>query len=85
MGAALPAGWRDLLPAGVGSACLPWLTGFVSAERHSLRLGLAVPMIATMMMVTMSLALPLSLWSEQDSTMTDDDLRHALQRQDAST
>jgi hypothetical protein len=38
-----------------------------------------------MMMVTMSLALPLSLWSEQDSTMTDDDLRHALQRQDAST
>ena len=71
--------------AGVGSACLPWLTGFVSAERHSLRLGLAVPMIATMMMVTMSLALPLSLWSKQDSTMTDDDLRHALQRQDAST
>jgi fucose permease len=69
----------------VGSACLPWLTGFVSAERHSLRLGLAVPMIATMMMVTMSLALPLSLWSKQDSTMTDDDLRHALQRQDAST
>jgi hypothetical protein len=60
--------------AGVGSAFLPWLTGFVSAERHSLRLGLTVPMIATIMMVTMSLALPLSLWSKQNGTITDADL-----------
>jgi FHS family glucose/mannose:H+ symporter-like MFS transporter len=56
--------------AGVGSACLPWLTGLVSAERHSLRLGLAVPMIATMVMVTMSLVLPLALWSQRDTSMT---------------
>jgi fucose permease len=56
--------------AGVGSACLPWLTGFVSAQRHSLRVGLAVPMTATMIMVTLSLALPLSLWSRRDAAMT---------------
>jgi MFS transporter, FHS family, glucose/mannose:H+ symporter len=55
--------------AGVGSACLPWLTGFVSAERHSLRTGLAVPMTAAMAMVTMSLVLPLGLWSKEDASM----------------
>jgi len=49
--------------AGVGSACLPWLTGLVSAERQSLRVGLAVPMIAAMAMVTMSLVLPLRIWN----------------------
>jgi MFS transporter, FHS family, glucose/mannose:H+ symporter len=54
--------------AGVGSACLPWLTGLVSAERGSLRVGLAVPMIATMVMVLLSLALPLGAWSSRDSS-----------------
>jgi len=57
--------------AGVGSACLPWLTGFVSAEQHSLRVGLAVPMIATMLMVTLALAQPLRIWSERDASLAD--------------
>ncbi len=52
--------------AGVGSACLPWLTGVVSTQRHSLRVGLAVPMMTTLLMVTLSLALPLKLWSSKD-------------------
>jgi fucose permease len=52
--------------AGVGAACLPWLTGAVSAQRHSLRVGLAVPMTATMLMVMMSLVLPLNSWSSGD-------------------
>ena len=56
--------------AGVGSACLPWVTGFVSAQQHSLRMGLAVPMIASLAMVTMSLILPLELWNKKDATMT---------------
>ena len=55
--------------AGVGSACLPWMTGVVSTERHSLRTGLAVLMIAAMVMVTMSLVLPLGLWSKEDASM----------------
>jgi hypothetical protein len=55
--------------AGVGSACLPWLTGLVSTQRHSLRLGLAVPMTATLIMVTLALALPLRLWSRQNAAI----------------
>lgn len=54
--------------AGVGSACLPWLTGFVSTQAHSLRVGLGVPMTATMIMVTLTLVLPLGSWSRQDAT-----------------
>jgi FHS family glucose/mannose:H+ symporter-like MFS transporter len=53
--------------AGVGAACLPWLTGLVSTQRHSLRVGLAVPMTATMVMVLLSLVMPLGLWSRQDA------------------
>lgn len=53
--------------AGVGSACLPWLTGIVSTQRHSLRVGLAVPMTATLIMVVLSLVLPLRLWSKQEA------------------
>ena len=53
--------------AGVGSACLPWLTGLVSTQRHSLRTGFAVPMSATMVMVTLSLVLPLQQWSKRDA------------------
>jgi MFS transporter, FHS family, glucose/mannose:H+ symporter len=60
--------------AGVGSACLPWLTGLISAQRHSLRVGLSVPMAATMIMVTLSLLLPLRFWSKQDAAMTADPL-----------
>jgi len=54
--------------AGVGSACLPWLTGFVSTRRHSLRTGLAVPMTAALAMVALSVILPLGRWSRQDAT-----------------
>lgn len=54
--------------AGAGSAFLPWLTGIVSTHRHSLRLGLAVPMTATLVMVMLSLVLPLGIWSRQDAT-----------------
>jgi fucose permease len=53
--------------AGVGSACLPWLTGIVSTQRHSLRVGLAVPMTATLLMVTLSLVLPLKAWSKSET------------------
>jgi fucose permease len=53
--------------AGVGSACLPWLTGFVSTQRHSLRVGLVVPMTATLIMVMLSLMLPLGIWSGQEA------------------
>ena len=57
--------------AGVGSACLPWLTGFVSTQRHSLRVGLAVPMAATLVMVILSLVLPLGRWSRQGAAADD--------------
>jgi FHS family glucose/mannose:H+ symporter-like MFS transporter len=52
--------------AGVGASSLPWLTGLVSGEQHSLRVGLAVPMAATMLLAAMSVALPLSRWSSED-------------------
>jgi MFS transporter, FHS family, glucose/mannose:H+ symporter len=63
--------------AGVGSACLPWLTGLVSAERHSLRVGLAVPMIATIVMVTLSQLLPLRLWSKEDLSTTETNIQNS--------
>lgn len=53
--------------AGVGAACLPWLTGLVSTQRHSLRVGLAVPLTATLVMVVLSLVLPLGPWSRRDA------------------
>jgi fucose permease len=53
--------------AGAGSACLPWLTGVVSTQSHSLRVGLAVPMAATMIMVVLSVVLPLGIWSRRDA------------------
>jgi FHS family glucose/mannose:H+ symporter-like MFS transporter len=53
--------------AGIASSFLPWLTGFVSARQQSLRVGLAVPMAATLAMVTLSLLLPLKRWSQIDA------------------
>jgi fucose permease len=50
--------------AGVGSACLPWLTGFVSAQNGSLRVGLAVPMVGTMAMLAVAMFGSLRRWSE---------------------
>ena len=67
VGAAISAEQSDLFScSGVGASSLPWLTGLVSAERHSLRVGLAVPMAATMLLAALSLALPLSRWSSED-------------------
>ncbi len=48
--------------AGLGSACLPWLTGVVSASRGSLRIGLAVPMAGCVVMFAIALLRPLSTW-----------------------
>jgi fucose permease len=52
--------------AGVGAASLPWLTGLVSAERNSLRVGLAVPMVATILLLAMAVTLPLNRWSGEE-------------------
>jgi MFS transporter, FHS family, glucose/mannose:H+ symporter len=42
--------------AGLGSACLPWMTGVVSQQRDSLRQGLIVPMTASLLMLALALA-----------------------------
>jgi hypothetical protein len=60
--------------AGVGSAFLPWLTGFISTQRHSLRVGLAVPMTATLILVILSQVLPMELWSRQDAAAGSESL-----------
>ena len=44
--------------AGLGSAFLPWLTGAVSASASSLRLGLLVPLAASLLMLALGLRLP---------------------------
>jgi FHS family glucose/mannose:H+ symporter-like MFS transporter len=41
--------------AGLGSAFLPWLTGIVSSATSSLRLGLLVPMFASLVMLGLGL------------------------------
>ena len=50
--------------AGLGSACLPWLTGVVSASRGSLRTGLAVPLAGCLLMLTIALFRPMSAWQD---------------------
>ena len=42
--------------AGVGSSCLPWLTGLVSMHQGSLRLGLWVPLVGTLLMLVVALS-----------------------------
>lgn len=49
--------------AGVGSACLPWLTGVVASENGSLRTGLLVPVGGTMLVTIIALILPLRTWN----------------------
>jgi FHS family glucose/mannose:H+ symporter-like MFS transporter len=49
--------------AGVGSACLPWLTGMVSTRSGSLHTGFIVPAAATLVMIALSFTLPLTQWS----------------------
>lgn len=39
--------------AGLGGATLPWLVGFVSNHCDSLRMGLAVPLLATLVMLAL--------------------------------
>jgi fucose permease len=51
--------------AGVGSACLPWLTGIVSGHFGSLRTGLLVPTAATLVMLTLALLRPMERWSRE--------------------
>lgn len=50
--------------AGLGSACLPWLTGVVSAWRGSLRIGLAVPAVGCLVMLILALLRPLHVWAD---------------------
>ena len=55
--------------AGVGSSCLPWLTGTLSSARGSLRIGLGVPAAGTLVMLVISLLLPLKSWRSQSTTI----------------
>jgi FHS family glucose/mannose:H+ symporter-like MFS transporter len=41
--------------AGVGSALLPWITGIVSSSTSSLRIGLVVPLAASMLMLVLGI------------------------------
>jgi MFS transporter, FHS family, glucose/mannose:H+ symporter len=45
--------------AGLGSACIPWLTGVLSNERASLRMGLLAPTAAALLMLVLALLFPL--------------------------
>jgi MFS transporter, FHS family, glucose/mannose:H+ symporter len=45
--------------AGLGSACIPWLTGVLSSERASLRMGLLAPTAAALLMLVLALIFPL--------------------------
>ncbi len=47
------SGWVFAMP-GFGAACLPWLTGVASTYGHSLRIGLAVPIAAAVLMIALS-------------------------------
>jgi FHS family glucose/mannose:H+ symporter-like MFS transporter len=51
--------------AGVGSACLPWLTGLISAQRGSLRVGLTVPMLGTLTMLVVAMLSPVARWGRE--------------------
>jgi FHS family glucose/mannose:H+ symporter-like MFS transporter len=45
--------------AGLGCACLPWLTGLISNQHASLHVGLFAPAIAAALMLALSLVFPL--------------------------
>jgi FHS family glucose/mannose:H+ symporter-like MFS transporter len=53
--------------AGLGSACLPWLTGLISARYGSLRMGLAVPLASSLVMLLVAWLSPVRLWSERSA------------------
>lgn len=41
--------------AGLGGALLPWLVGIVASESHSLRAGLYIPLVSTVLMIFLAL------------------------------
>ena len=53
--------------AGVGSACLPWLTGVVSSNNGSLRTGLLVPLAGACVLAGLAWVSPLPRWTAVES------------------
>ncbi len=49
--------------AGIGSACLPWLTGVTAAMQGSLRAGLLVPLAGTFVILTLLWTIPKQAWT----------------------
>jgi len=64
--------------AGVGAASLPWLMGVLSARTGSLRIGFVVPMIGAVIMLTLSLLLPLRLWSREGRALEQQPIQAIL-------
>lgn len=56
---------RIFFIAGLGSASLPWMTGIVSSAAASLRIGLVVPLAASLLMLTLGLRLRTQAWAGQ--------------------
>jgi FHS family glucose/mannose:H+ symporter-like MFS transporter len=52
---------------GTGGAVLPWITGIVSTERHSLQWGLSVPLLGAIVMLILSLYYVLSVRVDADA------------------
>jgi fucose permease len=52
-------GWVFML-SGFGGAVMPWMTGILSTEAHSLRIGLLVPFAGSLMLLCMMLWLGLT-------------------------
>lgn len=51
--------------AGVGSACVPWLTGVSAAAQGSLRTGLLVPVVATFAILSMAWLTGPTAWADK--------------------
>jgi len=64
--------------AGVGAASLPWLMGVLSARTGSLRIGFVVPIIGAVIMLTLSLLLPLRLWSREGRALEQQPIQAIL-------
>jgi len=64
--------------AGVGAASLPWLMGVLSSRTGSLRIGFGVPILGAVVMLTLSLVLPLRVWSRNDHTLKQETVHDIL-------
>ena len=64
--------------AGVGAASLPWLMGVLSSRTGSLRIGFGVPILGAVVMLTLSLVLPLRVWSRNDRTLKQETVHDIL-------